>query len=476
MSGGDADAELRPPRTDLSPVVEAVETAGAAGFVAVGDGRDDDLRYLARASGPDRTYGVVVTPGSASSSPRAVLLAPAEAAGRVERAFVDAARIDSAGDGSARTESIRTESIRTEPARDDPAAFHDGVVRAVRTGRAGDPVGVRAAAVLDGNGRGDDERGDDGVDDRPVLVPRAIPHDAAVYLERAGYDPASTPVVSDARAVKDPAEVERIRRVQRAAAAGMARAETVLARTEPAEGSSRAGHADADSEARPVLRWKGGPLTTERLRRAVNATLAERGVSDAGHTAVAAGRAAADRDGGSGSTADPGRDAAIRAGETVVVDLSPRGPDGYHGALARTFVVDGDGGWARRAYVAVEAAREAALAEVEPGAPAATVHGEAAAELAAYGFDPNASPGEAGYTHDTGRGIGLSRREPPALPGGETLRPGHVLAVEPGVYDPAIGGVRLGDPLVVREEGYELLAPYPFGTTPAEREEFAANR
>ncbi len=123
----------------------------------------------------------------------------------------------------------------------------------------------------------------------------------------------------------------------------------------------------------------------------------------------------------------------------------------------------------------MEAAREAALAEVEPGAPAATVHGEAAAELAAYGFDPNASPGEPGYTHDTGRGVGLSRREPPALPGGTALRSGHVIAVEPGVYDPATGGVRLGDLLVVREEGYELLAAYPFGTTPEEREDLDAH-
>jgi Xaa-Pro aminopeptidase len=454
VSGGDAP-EFRPLRTDLSPVVEAVETADAAGFVAVGDGRDDDLRYLARVRAPDRTCGVVVTPGSASSPPRAVLLAPGEIAGRVERAFVDAARTGTAGDGPPRSGA----------APEDPDAFHDGVVRGVRTGDDGDPVGVRAAAVLDESGAADRSR---------VLVPRTVPHDAAVYLERTGYDPASTPVVADARAGKTPAELDRIRRVQRAAVAGMARAETVLARSEPIEGSADRSGPDVPDDARPVLRWEGDPLTTERLRRAVNATLAERGVAGGGTTAVAAGRDAADRHDGTGSVAAPDaldRDAPIRAAETVVVDLAPRGPDGYHGALTRTFVVDGDGGWERRAYVAVEAAREAALAEVEPGAPAATVHGEAAAELAAYGFDPNASPGEPGYPHDTGHGVGLSRREPPALPGGAALRSGHVLAVEPGVYDPATGGVRLGDLVVVREDGYELPATYPFGTTPVDREE-----
>ncbi|MFC5134257.1 MULTISPECIES: M24 family metallopeptidase [Haloferacaceae] len=453
--GGD-DPELGPLRTDLSPVVGAVAEADAAGFVAVGDRLDADLRYLTRVGEPDGTYGVVVIAESGSSAARATLLAPASAGEAAERGFVDAARIDA-------------------PHTD--AAFHDGVLRTVRTDRAGVPVGVRAAAVLDEHGSGD------AVDDRRVLVPRSVPHDAAVYLERAGYDPASTPIVTDSRAVKTSDEVDRIRRAQRAAAAGMARAETMLARSDssrsdPAGGSMEPGGSGSEEDGRPVLRFEDEPLTIERLRRAVNATLAARGVRDAGNTRIAAGRDAADspRWGGPGGPAALDRNAGIRAGETVVIDLAPRGPDGYHGALTRTFVVDGDGGWERRAYVAVEAALEAALAEVEPGAPATTVHGEAAAELAAYGFDPNASPGEPGFTHDAGHGVGLSRSEPPSLPGGSDLRPGHVLAVEPGVYDPATGGVRLGDVVVVREDGYELLTAYPFGTVPVDRERSAGDR
>lgn len=469
--GGD-DPDLGPLRTDLSPVVGAVAEADAAGFVAVGDRLDADLRYLTRVGEPDGTYGIVAIPESGSSPARATLLAPASADEAAERRFVDAARVD----------ATRADATRVDATHRD-AAFHDGVLRTVRTDRAGDPVGVRAAAVLDEHGTGD------AAADRRVLVPRSIPHDAAVYLERAGYDPASTPVVTDSRAVKTSDEVDRIRRTQRAAAAGMARAETILARSDPTSDPSRSdpagestgsGGTDTGDDERAVLLWEDAPLTTERLRRAVNATLAARGVSDAGNTEIAAGRAAADRGGWrgrlDGAAAAPDRNAGIRAGETVVIDLAPRGSDGYHGALTRTFVVDGDGGWERRAYVAVEAAREAALAEVEPGAPATTVHGEAAAELAAYGFDPNASPGEPGFTHDAGHGVGLSRSEPPSLPGGADLRPGHVLAVEPGVYDPATGGVRLGDVVVVREGGYELLAAYPFGTAPVDRERSAGDR
>ena len=435
----DSSARL-PLRTDLNPVVSAVRAAGAEAFVAVADRADRDLRYLTRSGRPERPYGVVVTPESAGAPATATLLAPARS-GPAGRRFVDAATADGAGvDGA---------SVDSADATAD--AFHDGIVRAVRTDRAGDPVGTRAAAVLDERRSGGDE----------LLVPRSIPHDAAVYLERAGYVLSSNPVVAETRAVKTPAEIDRIRRVQRAAAAGMARAETVLARSEPGPETEDGGETADSPGVRAALRWNGETLTAERLRRAVNATLAGAGVSDADNTVIGAGRAAAARRAGDGP---------IRAGETVVVDVAPRGPDGYHGGLTRTFVVDGDGGWARRAYVAVEAAREAALAEAEPGAPAATVHGEAAAELAAYGFDPDAASGEAGFAHGAGHGVGVSRREPPSLPGDDALRAGHVLAVRPGVYDPAAGGVRVADVVVVREDGYEVLAEYPFGTAPIARE------
>ena len=440
-----ATDDLPPLRTDLTPVVDAVRAADAAGFVAIGDRFDDDIRYLTRFSGPDRAYGLVVLPGDGDAPPRATLLAPRLFVEQAEREFVDAAATDD--DGEAPTaRSGGDEEPRTTTAEND---FHDGIVRTVDSDRLGDPAGVRAAATLDTVATPDPER-----DGPPsVLVPASIPHDAAVHLEQAGYALESTTVVTTARATKTPAEVARIRRVQRAAAAGIARAETVLAASEPVESGGE----------RRELRWEGEPLTTERLRRAVNATLAAHGVRAAGNTVIGAGPTAADLH---YVGTDP-----IRAGETVLLDLSPRGSDGYYGDLTRTFVVDGDGGWDRRAYVAVEAAREAALAELAagPGVTAATIHREAAAELAAYGFDPSADEGAAGFTHGTGHGVGVSLHESPSLSADVPLEPGHVVTVEPGVYDPDIGGVRLEDLVVVTDTGYELLAEYPFESTPTER-------
>ena len=436
-------------RTDLTPVVEAVSEANASAFVAVGDRFDDELRYLTRFTGPDRPAALVVVPADASAGretgPRAVLCAPALFAEQAEREFVAAARADEHA---------------------ERGAFHDGVVREVQAENVGDHAGERAAAVVEellgeDASTPDTATPDDGTDG-PILVPASIPHDAAVYLERAGNRLAATGAVAAARSRKTDAEIDRLRRVQRATAAGMRRAESVLAETVLAESESAVASGDPDETTpRAPLRWDGSSLTTERLRREVNAVLAREGVRDAGNTVIGAGPSAADL--------HYVGDDPIRPGETVLLDVSPRGPDGYYGDMTRTFVVDGDGGWERRAYVAVEAAREAALAEIEPGVTAATVHGEAAAELAAYGFDPNAEEGQAGFTHGTGHGVGVSLHESPSLSSGTELRPGHVVTVEPGVYDPEMGGVRLEDLIAVTDDGCEILAAYPFEIAPRER-------
>ncbi|WP_418281434.1 M24 family metallopeptidase [Halorubrum sp. DTA98] len=448
------------PRTDLSPVVAACEAADADAFVAVGDRSDDGLRYLTRFAGPDREYALVVVP---------------DAAGR-KRERVEAVEGDERGRAVLCAPSLYAEQARREfvdGARRDDGPFHDGVTREVRTENGGDPAGERAAAVVreacdEGSEpvRIDEDDANGATDGATVLVPRSIPHDAAVYLERAGATLASTAVVDEARAIKSAAEIGRLRRVQHAAARAMAHAETVLAESEVR--SEREVRSEPDDEVvdaapGPVLVWNDELLTTERLRREANAALALGGVRDAGNTVI---------ESGSGSTAADRHDAGtdpIRPGETVLIDVSPRGPHGYHGDMTRTFVVDGDGGWERRASVAVEAAREAALDEIEPGVAADAVHRESAAELAAYGFDPNATEGVPGFTHGTGHGVGMSLHEAPSLSSDTELRPGHVVAIEPGVYDPETGGVRLGDLIVVTDDGSEVLAEYPLRTVPESR-------
>ncbi|MDL5361801.1 Xaa-Pro peptidase family protein [Halalkalicoccus sp. NIPERK01] len=361
-----------------------LDSRGADAFVHVGDRFDDSLRYLTRFSGPDREYAFVYDGD-------AFLCAP--------RLFENQAREEFSGTVVSAAEQEAT------------------------------TAGQRAAELVSGT----------------VLVPRSIPHDAAVWLERAGCDLESTDVVERMRARKTEGEIDRIRTVQEAAQTGMARAETVLASASIEEGS---------------LEWEGEVLTTERLRREVNAAMALEGVRDAGNTVIGAGERCADL--------HFAGDVPIRRGETVLLDLSPRGPEGYYGDLSRTFVVDPEGGWERRAYVAVERAQDAAFEALSDGAGtlASTVHEETAAEISAYGFRPDGSPG---FTHGTGHGVGMSLHEAPSLRSNTELEAGMVLTVEPGVYDPQEGGVRIEDLVLVREEGFENLTEYPRSLVPEVR-------
>ncbi|WP_458209206.1 M24 family metallopeptidase [Haladaptatus sp. NG-SE-30] len=240
------------------------------------------------------------------------------------------------------------------------------------------------------------------------------------------------------RARKSSDERACIASVQAAAQQGMARAEAVL----------------ADSKARKgVLHWEGEPLTTERLRREVDAVLAGHGVRNAGNTVIGAGESCADLH-------FTGNEE-IRPDETVLLDISPRGPHGYYGDLTRTFVVGSVPEWERAAYDAVRDAQDAAFSKLDSGAGirAEAVHERVARTLRDHGFE--VGDVSTGMYHGTGHGVGLSLHESPSLSSDEPLQAGHVVTVEPGVYDPERGGVRIEDLVVVTESGYENLTDYP---------------
>jgi Xaa-Pro aminopeptidase len=276
-----------------------------------------------------------------------------------------------------------------------------------------------------------------------VAVPARFPLGTADGLREAGVgvDVDEADLVTRIRSVKTPEEVDHVRRTQRANERAMAAAEGLLEAATVVDG---------------VLHVDGDPLTSEAVRREIERTLLEDGCA-LDETIVACGADAADpHDRGSGP---------LRAGEPVVVDVFPRDKETrYHADMTRTFVKGEPADRLREWFELTDEARRAAVDAVEPGVTGEAVHAAACevyedAGLPTLRTDPGA---ETGYIHGTGHGVGLDVHELPRLaPGGDELQAGNVVTVEPGLYDPAVGGVRIEDLLVVTENGHENLTDYP---------------
>ncbi|MGQ9681905.1 MAG: M24 family metallopeptidase [Anaerolineae bacterium] len=149
-----------------------------------------------------------------------------------------------------------------------------------------------------------------------------------------------------------------------------------------------------------------------------------------------------------------GREAHQRAlvpGEPIVLDFGAR-VDGYCSDLTRTICVGQPGDRFREIHAIVLAAQQAAEAAIRPG-----MLGKEADKIARQVI-VDAGYGEA-FGHGLGHGVGLDVHElPNASPRGElALEPGMTVTVEPGVYLPGWGGVRIEDLVVVTETGIEVL-------------------
>ncbi len=129
---------------------------------------------------------------------------------------------------------------------------------------------------------------------------------------------------------------------------------------------------------------------------------------------------------------------------------------GYHSDMTRTFVVGHASPEQRRMYHAVLHAQEAACAMIRPGMAGNEPDALVRRLLAKDGLSSY-------FTHALGHSVGLEIHEGPNLSPRESrkLVAGMVVTVEPGVYIPGFGGLRIEDTTVVREDGLQLLTQFP---------------
>ena len=236
-------------------------------------------------------------------------------------------------------------------------------------------------------------------------------------------------VVEALREVKDPGEVARM---ERAAAIADAALGSVL-------------HLLADAGA-----GRGRALTESGFAAALDHAMRVLGAEDrAFETIVASGENSAK------PHARPG-DRVLRPGDPVVVDFGAV-YGGYRSDMTRTFCLGGEPtGELATVFEVVAASQSAGVAAVGPGVAAGDVDSVCRDVIAAAGWAER-------FEHGTGHGVGLDIHEGPSVGAGSTaiLQPGSVVTVEPGVYLPALGGVRIEDTLVVTATGCRPLTRFP---------------
>lgn len=142
-------------------------------------------------------------------------------------------------------------------------------------------------------------------------------------------------------------------------------------------------------------------------------------------------------------------------GDLVVLDFGAL-VDGYHSDMTRTFQLGAPTDLQRRMWEVVAEAQAAGVAAVAAGVPVAEVDRACRAVIERAGW------GDA-FVHSTGHGVGLDIHEAPrvAQTSDATLAAGQVVTVEPGVYLPPEGGVRIEDTVVVTDDGCQVLTRTP---------------
>ncbi len=213
--------------------------------------------------------------------------------------------------------------------------------------------------------------------------------------------------------------------------------------------------ASAEVRSDGVLVHEGRPLTSERVRAAIDHWLLDRGYSNP-PPIVAGGRAAADcHNLGHGE---------LKTGEPVIVDVFPRNREThYYGDCTRTVVHGEIPDEVAKMHAAVRQAKAAATAAVKPGVTGEDVHRATTEAITRCGYsvglpDEQSPDCYCAITHGTGHGVGLEVHEPPLLDlKGPELVVGDVLTIEPGLYRRDLGGVRVEDMIVVTESGCENL-------------------
>jgi Xaa-Pro aminopeptidase len=240
------------------------------------------------------------------------------------------------------------------------------------------------------------------------------------------------------RESKSEAELRQMRQALAITESGLARAMEVLSASKIGAGKK--------------LTWSGRVLTSEILRAEIDSAILRAGGLPA-NTIVAGGDQACDpHERGFGP---------LKANSLIILDVFPRdAKTGYFGDMTRTVVRGRASEAQRRLWETVKDGQALALKKMRPGIDGLKLHNEVKQLFTDRGFPTEVRNGrQVGFFHGTGHGLGLEIHEIPRFQK-TVFKPGQVLTVEPGLYYPGIGGVRLEDVVVLIRSGTRMLSRF----------------
>jgi Xaa-Pro aminopeptidase len=203
------------------------------------------------------------------------------------------------------------------------------------------------------------------------------------------------------------------------------------------------------------ISYHGQWVTSEMLRKVLNVSMMENNCVGS-HTIVASGNQGCDpHNEGTGP---------VWANQSLIVDVFPRSGDSfYYADITRTFVKGKASPALKAQYEAVKVAQEKGIDMVAPGVNGREVHQTIMRDMESRGYQTERRNGTmVGFFHGTGHGLGLDVHEPPRVNSTDhILKKGEVVTVEPGLYYPGVGAVRIEDLLVVTGKGHRNLTVYP---------------
>jgi len=241
------------------------------------------------------------------------------------------------------------------------------------------------------------------------------------------------------RETKSDEEIRMIGHALRITEIGLRRGIEVLARSTIVRGKK--------------LRWCGKALTSEILRAEIDTAILRAGGAPAGTIAAGGDQACDPHERGSGP---------LFANSLIILDIFPRdAKTGYFGDLTRTVVRGRASDAQRKLWDTVKAGQALGLRRIKAGVDGMTIHKAIQELFANRGFRTEVRKGkQVGFFHGTGHGLGLEIHDYPRLQK-VVLKERQVLTVEPGLYYPGLGGVRLEDVVVVTKKGCKILSRFP---------------